>query len=89
MEIKLNANALQEHIARRNLSQNGFALKAKVSSGYLAQLLAGKKRPSGRVREKLMIASGLEFDTLFGFVEKGVSEKREGEYATAAQNNAA
>ena len=82
LEIIIKTEALREHIARRNLSQNGFAIKAEVSSGYLAQLLAGKKRPSGCMREKLMSATGLEFDILFRIVGRGNDEALEGEYVS-------
>ena len=77
LEVKLKSDALHEHIARRNISQNGFAIKAEVSSGYLAQLLAGKKRPSGSVRIKLMHASGMDFDTLFRIVGANENEPKE------------
>jgi len=87
LEIRLKAHALQEHIARRNLSQNGFAMQASVSGGYLAQLLAGKKRPSGRVREKLMKASGLDFDALFRIIGKSDGDELEEEYASAIHSH--
>ncbi len=65
MNVRLRREVLQEHIARRNISQNNFAIRANVSSGYMAQILVGKRKPSGRIREKLMQASGLKFDDLF------------------------
>jgi transcriptional regulator with XRE-family HTH domain len=63
--VNLKQDALREHIARRNISQNSFALKAGISSAYIAQLLGGKRRASGFVRKKLLDASGLQFDDLF------------------------
>jgi transcriptional regulator with XRE-family HTH domain len=65
MRTKLKTEVLAEHIERRNLSQNGFAMKAGVSGPYMAQLLSGKRRPSGRVREKLLKATKMKFDELF------------------------
>lgn len=65
MEIELKRRVLVEHIMRRNLSQNGFAQRAGLSSGYMAQLLHGHRHPSPRMRERLMTATGLDFDTLF------------------------
>jgi transcriptional regulator with XRE-family HTH domain len=62
---KLRREVLYNYIERRNISQNGFALKAGISSGYIAQLLSGKRTPSGRVRQKLLHATGLSFDELF------------------------
>jgi len=81
MEVELKRGVLQEHIARRNISQNNFAMQAKVSSGYIAQLLIGKRRPSGRVREKLMNASGLSFDDLFS-IDGEASSQKETTYAS-------
>lgn len=72
MTIRLNSPVLQEHIARRNISQNNFAMQAKVSSGYMAQILVGKRTPSGRIREKLLAASGMKFDDLFVIDREGV-----------------
>lgn len=70
MDIQLRREVLREYIARRNISQNSFAIKANVSSGYMAQLLIGKRKPSGPVRAKLMKASGMKFDQLFLIVHR-------------------
>lgn len=65
MTVRLISPVLEEYLLRRNVSQNDFAQSATLSGGYLAQLLAGKRNPSGRVREKLLEASGMAFDDLF------------------------
>ncbi len=65
MRTRLKRRALAEHIAQRHLSQNGFAIKAGLSSGHIAQLLAGKRSPTGPVRQKLLKATGLQFTDLF------------------------
>lgn len=80
MRIELKQQVLQEHIARNNLSQNGFAMKAQISGPYLAQILSGRRSPSGRVREKLMAASGLDFDALFTIksAQLGDNQDRQG-----------
>ena len=65
MPTVLRTDVLDEHIQRRNISQNCFAQKAGISSPYIAQLLSGKRKPSGKVREKLIKATGLKFDDLF------------------------
>jgi transcriptional regulator with XRE-family HTH domain len=70
MDIQLRREVLREYIARRNISQNSFAIKANVSSGYMAQLLIGKRKPSGPVRAKLLKASGMKFDQLFLIVHR-------------------
>ena len=81
MTVRLNSTVLEEHLLRRNVSRNDFAQSATLSGGYLAQLLAGKRNPSGRVREKLLTASGMTFDDLFLII-------REGNGATKEKNDA-
>jgi len=81
LDIRLKRTVLAEHIARRNISQNNFAMQARVSSGYMAQLLIGKRKPSGRVREKLLQASGLKFDDLFVIVRESAEASEEGIHA--------
>ena len=65
MKVQLNNTLLAEHLLRSNVSLNDFARTATLSGGYLSQLLAGKRTPSGRVRERLIIATGMSFDDLF------------------------
>lgn len=76
MTIKLRTAVLEEYLLRSNASCCAFAQSAELSSGYLTQLLSGKRCPSGRVREKLMKASGFGFDELFQIVqEEKISEE--------------
>ena len=65
MPTLLRTDVLDEYIQRRNISQNCFASKVGISGPYIAQLLSGKRKPSGKVREKLLKATGLAFDVLF------------------------
>ena len=67
MRVLLKTRPLAEHIAKRHHSQNAFAMKVGVSSGYMAQLLAGSRQPSGRVRERIQKATGMSFEDLFEF----------------------
>lgn len=71
MKVQLNNMLLAEHLLRSNVSLNDFAQAATLSGGYLSQLLAGKRTPSGRVREKLIAASGMSFDDLFMIIRDG------------------
>ncbi len=68
MTVVLKREVLQEHIARHMPSQNAFARKAQISRGYCAQILSGKRSPSGNVRLKLLKATRLQFDDLFQIV---------------------
>jgi len=65
VNVELRRDVLKRHILRRLPTQNSFALKARISSGYCAQLLSGKRKPSGKVRQRLMKVTGLSFDDLF------------------------
>ena len=48
------------------MSQNELARLAKILSGYLSQLISGRKSPSPAVRRRLQSALELDsFDQLF------------------------
>ena len=64
--IKLRTPKVWELIGRRNMSQNELARRARISSGYLSQLIAGRRCPSPAVRRRLQAALGVsEFEELF------------------------
>ena len=59
--VKLRPVPVWELITERNMSQNELARKVGISSGYLSQLISGRKCPSPEVRRKLQAA--LEVDS--------------------------
>ncbi|MDE2988941.1 MAG: helix-turn-helix transcriptional regulator [Chloroflexota bacterium] len=64
--VRLKPEPVWEQITRRNLSQNELACLADISSGYLSQLISGRKSPSPEVRRRLQAALGINhFDELF------------------------
>lgn len=64
--VRLKPVPLWEQISRRNLSQNELASLAGISSGYLSQLISGRKSPSPEVRRRLQKALDITgFDELF------------------------
>ena len=64
--VRLKAVPLWEQISRRNISQNELADLAGISSGYLSQLISGRKSPSPDVRRRLQAALDItRFDELF------------------------
>lgn len=68
VKVSLKSGALKEKLARRNMSQNCFALKLKVSSGYMSQLFSGTRNPSPKLRGKILNALELDennFDEVF------------------------
>ena len=64
--IKLRPAPVWELIGRRNMSQNELARRAEISSGYLSQLISGRKCPSPEVRRKLQAALEVDcFEDIF------------------------
>ncbi len=62
--------AARKAVARSNLSQNEFARRCGVTSGYMSQLLSGKRNPGPLIRQRLLDAlPGLDFDDVFVEVE--------------------
>lgn len=66
VRVRLRTEAVWDFLDRLNLTQNNLAARTGVSSGYLSMLMNGRRRPSPRVRRRLMDALGVEeFDDLF------------------------
>ena len=64
--VRVNPKAIWDSIARLNMSQNEFAVKLGVSSGYMSQLVCGTRSPSPKLRRKMLeILAPLTFDDLF------------------------
>ena len=65
-KAKLRAEPVWELITRRNMSQNELARRSEISSGYLSQLISGRKNPSADVRKRIQAALEVDqFDELF------------------------
>jgi transcriptional regulator with XRE-family HTH domain len=54
MEVVLKKKNLEKILIRKNKSQNWFADRIEVSSGYMSQLMTGSRSPSPKVRERIM-----------------------------------
>jgi len=66
MKVKLKAQAIRRILARKNLSQNWLAQRLGTSSGYMSQMLAGRRSPSPQMRRQILEAlQDYEFDDLF------------------------
>jgi len=66
MRTRLKNKALQKILIRKNKSQNWFAHRIEVSSGYMSQLMDGSRCPSPKVRGKIMNnLPDYNFDDLF------------------------
>lgn len=64
--VRLNPDAVWEHLSRRNMSQNELARAASMSSGHVSLLMNDKRSPSPGARRRLQAALGVtEFHELF------------------------
>jgi len=54
MKTYLKSKSLEKILIRKNKSQNWFAHRIEVSSGYMSQLMNGSRHPSPKVRERIM-----------------------------------
>lgn len=65
LKVQLKIQPVKRELTRRNISQNGLAIKLGITSGYCSQLLSGVRRPSPDIRQKLMDVLQLPFESLF------------------------
>ena len=66
MKTYLKNRVMQKILIRKNKSQNWFAHRIEVSTGYMSQLMDGSRCPSPMVREKIMnTLPEYSFDDLF------------------------
>ena len=57
-------------LTRENKSQNWFARKLGISSGYMSQIMTRSRNPSPKLRERIMkILPGYKWDELFKIKE--------------------
>ena len=68
MLVNLKYREFKKILARKNMSQNRFAIKVGVSSGYMSQLMSGIRNPSPSLRERILVALKMvdsQFDEIF------------------------
>jgi len=65
VRVRVNQDAVQVAMAKRNMSQNMLAIRAGISSGYISQIICGTRYPSPRVRQKILDILGMDFDDVF------------------------
>ena len=64
--VRLDAAALWDRLATLNRSQNWLAGEAGITPGYLSLLVNEGRAPSGRIRQRMLMALGLDdFHQLF------------------------
>jgi len=66
MKVYLKRGFVELYLAKKNLSQNWLASRLGISSGYMSQLLSGKRNPSPTLRGRMMdYFKDHDFDQLF------------------------
>ena len=68
MKVAIRYNKIRKILARKNMSQNCYAMRLGVSSGFMSQLMSGVRNPSPALREKILGELKLDesgFDEIF------------------------
>ena len=69
--VRLRVEALWKRLALLNRSQNRLASQIGISSGYMSLLVTEGRAPSGRIRERMQKALGVDdFSELFELEEE-------------------
>ena len=77
MKVLLKGKEIKKILIRKNKSQNWFAHRLEISSGYMSQLMDGSRSPSPRLREKIMDhLPENRFDDLF-LIQEDENEKKD------------
>ena len=70
LKVLVRQSEVEQLLTRRNLSQNAFAERLGISSGYLSQLLRGDRYPSARLRAKILRSlKNITFDEIFEIMD--------------------
>jgi len=70
IKVYLRNKEIKKILIRKNKSQNWFAHRLEVSSGYMSQLMDGSRNPSPKLRERIMNnLPEYKFDKLFEIKE--------------------
>jgi len=72
LKVTVKQSEVERLLAKRNLSQNAFAERLSISSGYMSQLMRGSCYPSAELRAKILRSlRGVGFDDIFEFMDDG------------------
>ena len=64
--VRIKVPALFERLDRLHMSQSALARKAGLTTGYVSQVISGKRTPSPAARQRIQDALGVsDFDELF------------------------
>lgn len=70
MTVLFNSNALKKAMFLKGLNLSDLAIKTKVSTTYLSQIINGKKIPSPKLAKKIANVLDLNIEDLFEFEEQ-------------------
>lgn len=66
MKVRIRTANIRKILARKNMSQNWLAFRTRTTSGYMSQMITGKRNPSPQMREKILkVLKDYEFEDLF------------------------
>ena len=72
LKVTVKQSEVERLLAKRNLSQNAFADRLGISSGYMSQLMRGSRYPSAELRAKILRSlRGVGFDDIFEVMDDG------------------
>ena len=64
--VRIKVDAVYDILDRLHMSQSALARKAGLTTGYVSQVMSGKRVPSPDVRRRIQEALGVDdFDELF------------------------
>lgn len=72
MPVQIRKEALQKALAKKQISQNAFALYVGTSKGYMSQLINSRRNPSNRTVKKILnhFKNEYTFDDLFFWIPR-------------------
>jgi len=68
MKVKLKIVEIKAILARKSMSQNCFAGRVGITSGYMSQLMSGFRHPSPKLRVRILKRLKMDeskFDEIF------------------------
>ena len=72
LKVLVKQREVERFLTRHNLSQNAFAERLGISSGYMSQLMRGTRYPSAELRAKIIRSlKYINFDEIFVIVDDG------------------
>jgi len=70
LKVLIRQSEVERLLTKRNFSQNAFAERLGISSGYMSQLMRGIRYPSAELRAKILHSlRNVTFDDIFEIVD--------------------